>query len=343
MRMASWPCLGLVIALGAGQVVGCKKSKQTSQESTTDKGSNPPLRVAWSYWPGYSPLLIAVDRGLFNKHSLEVAPVEYDVSAKQMPDFEAGMLDAGLFAYADALTLAARSRDAYRLILVCDNSNGADVVVARPEIKTIQDLVGKRIGTGIGSFGELLVRNMLKQGGLEVRNVQLVNMSAERVPESLGRVIDAGQTWDPFAADAVTKGNHRLFSSAETPGLIADVLLIRKDAYERRQKSLRGFVDAWFEAVDFMRREPDSARAIIARMTGRPVTSINLDGVRIFDRAENREAFHNTNSPLSLVTSARVNVEFMLSTGALVAEPDLENLLQGSLLDSPSAQAGASR
>lgn len=308
---------------------GCAENKKSPGEKQST-----PLRLAWSYWPGYSPLLIAEDRGLFRQRGLDVKLVQYDVSSKQMPDFEAGIIDAGLFAYADALTLAARRRDAYGLILVCDNSAGADVIVARPEIKTIGDLAGKRIGVGIGSFGELLARRMLARSGLSPKDVQLVNMSAEKVPNALGRVIDAGQTWDPFATEAVTRGNHRLFSSAETPGLIPDVLLVRKEIVKTRQPELQRLLQAWFEAVDFIRNQPDQARTIIARMTDKPLESINLAGVRILDARENNDAFHRADSPLSLEDSARVNIEFMLTTGALAEEPRLDQFLDGSLITS---------
>ena len=92
--------------------------------------SSQPLNIAWSLYPGYSPFIIAFKRGLIKKYGGRVNPVLYKVSAKQMPDFESGLLDGGFFAFADALTLAARSPGRYRLVLVADNSDGADQVVA---------------------------------------------------------------------------------------------------------------------------------------------------------------------------------------------------------------------
>lgn len=315
--------------LGTATVACTGDKSSTSEASAKQK----PLRIAWSYWLGYSPILIGLERGLFQKHGLTFDPVEYDVSAKQMPDFEAGLLDGGLFAYADALTLSARQRDAYRVILVCDNSNGADVIVASAEIAAVSDLRGKRIGAGVGSFGELLVRTMLAKNGLTVKDVELINMSAEGVPDALERnLVDAGQTWDPFAAKAVNNGNHLLFSSAETPGLIPDILLVRKEVVEKRPDELRQFVRGWFEAVSFIQQNEAAAKEIIARRTKKSVSSINLAGVRILDRQDNLDAFQKPDSPLSLRVSAETNLEFMLSTGALTDKPDLEQLLDSSIV-----------
>ncbi|MCG8416732.1 MAG: ABC transporter substrate-binding protein [Proteobacteria bacterium] len=88
-----------------------------------------------------------------------------------MPDYEAGTLDGGFFALADALSLASRTRNDLRIILICDNSDGADVVVAADDVQEIADLRDRRIGTGLGSFGELLVRQMLATAGLAPHDV----------------------------------------------------------------------------------------------------------------------------------------------------------------------------
>ena len=99
---------------------------------------------------------------------MAVEPVFYDVSAKQLPDFEAAKLDGGFFAFADALTIDARTPDSARLVLVADNSSGADVIVAASSITDVADLRGKKHWYRIGSFRELLVRQMLAAHGLGV-------------------------------------------------------------------------------------------------------------------------------------------------------------------------------
>ena len=47
-------------------------------------------------------------------------------------------------------------------VLVVDETNGADIVVAKPEIKTVADLRGKKIGANLGGFSEVFVVEMLK-------------------------------------------------------------------------------------------------------------------------------------------------------------------------------------
>ena len=319
----------MVLSLALGVISG---PISADQSAATTAGSLRPLKVAWSLYPGYSPFVIAFENDLIAKHGGSVQPVLYDVSAKQMPDFEAEKLDGGFFALADALTLAARSPGSVRLVMVADNSNGADVIVAGPNIKHVEDLRGQRIGTGIGSFRELLVRRMLEIHGLSANEVILVNMGPEEVPAAIPAIIQAGQTWNPFAAQVIAKGGHVIFSSSETPGLIPDVLVFRTSVIEQRPDDIRGVVNAWFEALDFWRSHPAKGNAIIASATGRSLQDVSTVGIQLLDREANLRAFTTHEDSTSLLKSAEVNTEFLLSTGVLNKAPNVREFLDPSFL-----------
>jgi NitT/TauT family transport system substrate-binding protein len=319
--------IGLSLALGIvfGPIVA-------GQATAVAAESLRPLKVAWSLYPGYAPFVIAFKNDLITKHGGSVLPVLYDVSAKQLPDFEAEKLDGGFFAFADALTLAARSPGKARLVMVADNSDGADVIVAAPTVTRVADLKGKRIGTGIGSFRELLVRRMLEAHGLSVNDVVLVNMGPEDVPDAIPDSIQAGQTWDPFAALAIAKDGHVIFSSSQTPGLIPDVLVFRTKVIQQRPRDVRAVVNAWFDALDFWRAHPSEGNAIIASATGRSPEDVSTEGIKLLNRAENLRAFTVHKDSTSLFKSAQVNAEFLLSTGVLNKPPNVEEFLDPSFL-----------
>ena len=303
-----------------------------SANAATTSVSARPLKVAWSLYPGYSPFVIAFEKDWITKHGGSVKPVLYDVSAKQLPDFEAEKIDGGFFALADALTLAARSPGKFRLVMVADNSDGADLVVAAADIAHVTDLQGKRIGTGIGSFRELLVRKMLQAHGLSVNDVVLVNMGPEEVPDAIPDTIEAGQTWYPFAARAIANDGHVIFSSSETPGLIPDVLVFRTSVIEQRPDDVRAVVDAWFEALEFWRSHPSEGNAIIAHATGRSPQDVSTEGIKFFNRAANLRAFEEHGDETSLYKSAEVNAEFLIGTGVLNNAPNVQGFLDASFL-----------
>ena len=307
-----------------GILTGCNNVRNSSE--------SPPLKIAWSLYPGYSPFAIAIEQDLFSKHGVSVNPILYTVSADQLPDFEAGKIDGGFFAFADALTIDSRLRGEAKLVLVADNSDGADLVVAAADIRTLQDLKGKKIGTGIGSFRELLVRQMLEINGMTVEDVDLINIGPDEVPAAIPDKIQAGQTWDPFTFEAIAKGAHVIFTSHETPGLIPDVLVFHTYVLQQRPEEVRGVIAAWFEALTYWEANPADGNALIAKATGKDPTGVSTEGINLFTLEENQRAFTDSTDPISLYFSGKINADFMLSTGVLNSAPDLRRFLDPSFL-----------
>lgn len=292
---------------------------------------HPPLKISWNYWPGSYPLVIAQELGLFEKHGVKVEPilVEYESHA---PDFIAKKTDGVLFTLADALAIDAREPDSARIVLVYDESAGADVVVATADIANIADLKNKRIGASSGSFGELLVQTMLQAGNLTPDQVTLVDLGPEAVPDSMPALAQAGFTFEPHLSQAIAQGHHIIFSSAEAPGLISDVVIFRTEVVQQRPEDVRAFVTAWFEAVDYWQAHPAEGNALIAKTLNLPVEEISLQGLKLLTREDNQRAFERNTDPTSLYTSAQINADFLISSGTLNNAPDLKRLLDPSFL-----------
>jgi NitT/TauT family transport system substrate-binding protein len=292
----------------------------------------PPLKVTWNLWPGNYPMVLAKELGLFEKHGVEVESILSDSYDTMAPDFIERKTDAVLFTLVDALLIDAREPDSARLTVVIDESNGADVVVAAPEIKTVADLRDQRIGASSGSFGELLVRQMLAANNLTLDEVTMVDIGPEAVPEAIPASIQAGFTFDIYVSP--NPDDHQvIFSSADAPGLIVDVMIFRREVIEDRPEDVRAFIDAWFEAVDYWRANPDEGTSIIAKALDLPAEEISLDGLRLLNRADNLRAFDSGPDTRSLFVSGQVNSDFLISTGGLTTAPNLDRLLMPSFLE----------
>ncbi|HEX9921963.1 MAG TPA: ABC transporter substrate-binding protein [Anaerolineae bacterium] len=293
---------------------------------------HPPLKVTWNLWPGNYPIVLAKELNLFEKHGVEVESIlshSYDTMA---PDFIERKTDVVLFTLVDALLIDAREPDSARVTVVIDESNGADVVIAAPDIKTVADLRGQRLGASSGSFGELLVRQMLATNNLTFDELTMVDIGPEAVPEAIPTSIEAGFTFDIYASPN-PDDHHVIFSSADAPGLIVDVMIFRREVIEDRPEDVRAFIDAWFEAVDYWQANPDEGTNIIARALDLPAEEISLDGLRLFNRADNLQAFNPGSDTRSLFISGQVNADFLISTGGLTTAPNLGRLLMPSFLE----------
>jgi NitT/TauT family transport system substrate-binding protein len=216
--------------------------------------------------------------------------------------------------------------------MATDYSNGADAIIARPEITSIADLRGKRIGMGIGTFGELLVRQMLKTEDMTIHDIISVNVDTSQVPDIIPTLIDAGQTFDPFITHGLDKGNKLLFSSADAPGLIADVAIFRQDFVEQHPEAVRSFIKVWFEAQDYWQAHPTESNEIIAKATGFKPSEISTNGVKLLNLADNLQAFTVGTSTTSLYGSGQINRDFLIEAGIVNSVPDVKRILDPSFL-----------
>lgn len=290
----------------------------------------PPLKVGWSLWPGWYPLVIAQEKGIFKKHGVEVELTFYPLYNQTLSELDSGKVDAGALVVGDALPLATEGRT--KIVLITDNSNGGDSIVASTDIASPADLRGKRIGVGLGTFGEVLVREMLKRNHISIGDVTLVNVAPEELPAELGKTVDAGHTFEPFTTEATQKGFHAVFSSAETPGLIPDVFVFRSKVAAERPEDVRAFIAAFFEAQAWWLANPEEADAIIAKATGLKPEEISAGGLKLFTQADNIAAFKAGADTTSIFFTTQLYSDFQIQTGRLNSAPDLNQLLDASFL-----------
>jgi NitT/TauT family transport system substrate-binding protein len=281
-------------------------------------------------WWGDYTILVAEELGLFEKYNVEVESVYYETFSEALPSLAAGTIDGGLFALDDAINT--NEQTPVKITAVYDDG-GFSYVVGSGDILQPADLKGKRIGVNVGSIGELFIIEALKQGGLTMKDVSIVDVEVEEVPDSLGKTIDAGYVWDPYASDLLAEGAALLLKSGGTQSITPDVIVFRSDVVEQRPDDVRAFLKAWFEAVEYRKTNPEETNKIISAKMGIPVADISEDSL-IFSTSENKTLFsgQSTQTMISLKDALLANIEFLIRIGALSKVPDIERLMEPSYL-----------
>lgn len=289
-----------------------------------------PLRVGWILWPGFYPLVIAEEKGFFEAQGVEVELLLYESAAEETAALASGMVDGGIIALNDALldTIAHNAK----VVLITDNSAGGDQIVATADITSAESIQFKNIGVKRGSFGEFFIREMLNQKGIQPSDVTFVNVEPEHVAESMPSYISLGHTYEPFTSQALAQGYKVIFSSADTPGLIVDTIAFRRTVINERPEEVRAFIEAWFEAVQYWEDHPEESNALIAEATGQPVESISLEGVKLFDRMDNLNAFKPGTDSTSIYFTARKAANFLVDSGLVAKPADINDVLDDSFL-----------
>ena len=213
-----------------------------------------PLRIGYSDWPGWVAWEVAKERGLFERNDVAVELVWMDY-VPSMDAFAAGALDAVAMTNGDALVSGATARKPSTAILVNDYSFGNDMIVARGGISRVEDLIGKRVGVETGFVDHLLLLHALDQAGIDPAEVELVNIPTNEAPQALAAGgVDAIAAWQPASGQALkaVAGSRAIYTSAEAPGIIYDMLQVSRESLAARREDWVKVVRAWYDVVDYM-------------------------------------------------------------------------------------------
>ncbi len=140
-----------------------------------------PLTIGYSDWPGWVAWQVAIDKGWLKEAGIDATFQWFDYSAS-MDAFSAGKIDAVTMTNGDTLVTGAGGGKSI-MIMLTDYSNGNDMIVAKPGIKSLKELKGKKIGIEVGLVEHLLLMQGLKDAGMKEDDVELVNTKTNDTPQ----------------------------------------------------------------------------------------------------------------------------------------------------------------
>ncbi|WOJ95362.1 ABC transporter substrate-binding protein [Congregibacter brevis] len=146
------------------------------------------------------------------------------------------------------------------IVLVMDESAGADVVLAKAPIKSVRDLERARVAVELGTVSEFLLRMALDAEDLSLEDIEVIDLSGSDLLAAfeMGDV-DAVVAYPPMTDDIVALGATRIFDSSEASNTIFDVLVVNRPSLINRQEVLSQVIAAHFKALDYLDRSPDDA------------------------------------------------------------------------------------
>jgi NitT/TauT family transport system substrate-binding protein len=300
------------------------------------------IKVGVSDWTGWVAWYVAQDQGYFRKYGADVKLAWFANYSDSIAALSTGQLDANSQTWSDTLGPLAKGLP-LKVVLVNDNSAGNDALMVGPRIKTFADLRGHKIALEQYSISHFVLYTALAHNGLKPTDVNVVNLSAGDAAAAFmsGRV-DAAVVWNPWISQIEKSGQGRaLFTSAQMPGLIPDLLVAQARAVQAHRKDFVGMIRAWFDAVAFIHAQPEHAVVIMSKVVSMSPDQyrVFLPGTRFFDAAANQQAF-DAHNPQALVNVAPTIAAFLLSNKLIDGQPDAAHAIDRSLLDEALAGGG---
>src|SRR5258707_477714 len=305
--------LGLLTAL-----VSCDKKEApaptaspSAAAATPPKEAKPPLRIAFSDWPGWTAFEIGIRKGWFKEAGVDT-DFEWFEYTPSMEAFSAGKVDAVMMTMGDALVTGAPGARSIA-ILITDYSNGNDMIVAKPGIDGLKGLKGKKVGLEVGLVEHLLLLKGLEKAGLKESDVKVVNVATHETAQSLAsKDVDAIGAWQPNSGQALkaVAGSKAVFTSADAPGLIYDLLNVNPKSLSDRRADWVTVIKVWNRIVKFVMdpANKDEAGKMMAARAGVPADEYArfLPGTRFLSPAEAYARFEKKDGLESLFGSGKV-------------------------------------
>lgn len=242
-------------------------------------------------WVGYAPFYLAQEKELY-PDGLTVRIIRIEDTGEKRAALLSKRVD-GLGETVDIFTNAPYPGAPGRIVYGLDESDGADGIVAQPPITAIGQLKGKKIATEPGMPPYFLLLYLLNAEGMTADDVTIQKMnSADAGLAFIGGRVDAAGTFEPYLTQARKRGN-LLATSADTPGLIVDILVVRDELLNSRRDDLLSLLVGWERALQYHRDYPDEAEAIMSSAFGQTTQEFRemLSGLHFYNLADNQEYF----------------------------------------------------
>jgi len=300
--------------------------------------TGPALKVAYSDWPGWIAWDIGIEKGWFKQAGVAVDFSWFEY-APSMDAFSAGKVDAVAVTNGDALVTGSSGAPS-KCILVNDYSNGNDMIIAKPGIKSVADLKGKKIGVEVGLVDHLLLLKALESAKLTEKDVKITNVTTDQTPQALkSGSVDAIAAWQPNSGQALkdVPGSTAVFTSANAPGLIYDHLCVNPKSLAERRGDWAKVVKVWFQIADFIKDPKNSDEA--AKIMGQRVKLSGAEykkfmtGTAFQDLAGNQKAFGKAEGLESVFGSSKTVDTFFTSNKMYKKPVKYEEYFDGSLVD----------
>ena len=288
-----------------------------------------PISIAISSWAGVEPLELAAQLGYFEKYGVEVKLVRFSVYSDSIEALIDGKVDAGMHTLDDAIRYYAGGRDV-RVVLLTDYSFGNDGLVARPGIDSLTDLRGARIGVETETVGHLSLLKILEAGKLAEDDVTIINIPTWEIEQSmLNGIVDAGVTWEPYLTRTAREtGGKVLITSREYPETIITTMTFDAAIVKRRPKDVQNIVAAYFDAVDYIKENPQDAYQRMGQAEG--ISAMEFEkqaaGIQYLHLADNLTLL-DEQSEVHAYGQADTIAQFLFDQGIIQSIPDIHQLL----------------
>jgi NitT/TauT family transport system substrate-binding protein len=213
------------------------------------------LRVSPGLWPGSEAIMLAHAQGRLSADEYQL--IELPWSSAAMRALGNGAADVAVVTLDGVLRMREAGQE-LRVLMVLDESKGADVVLARLEVMDVRGLKGKRVGVDVRGVGVYVLINALESAGMTADDLKLVPMIQPEMEQALAdKEVDAVVASEPWASRLRLADMHSIYDSRQLQVPVMRMVVASGDACRRFRPQLVALLKAQIDLTAAVRSGGD--------------------------------------------------------------------------------------
>lgn len=325
-----------ILSLILGLTMAVSMTACSSSDSSDASAEMPEVTLGTTSWPTNMFFYLADEKGFFEQNGVKVNIQDFASTTESTNAFVGGKLDFCTFASSETISPFFQGAD-MSVVLETDKSNGSEGLVATSDIKTVADLKGKTVATQLYSVDHMFLLTLLEENGMTADDINIVDMSIQQSGNAfVAGQCDAACIWDPYFSQAKNAGGTELFSSADNPDLITDVLCASKTLCSENPDAVKAVIKSFFDAVDYWKANPDEANEFMGNKLGVGAEEFEneINGLIISDMESVKTAFTEADDYSYWGYTQNIIRDFMYELGAIDSnDKDCGEMIDSSFID----------
>ena len=288
------------------------------------------VSVGLSGWTGFAPLTLAKQAGIFEKNGLDVTLTKIPQASRHLA-LASGDVQCAATTVETWISWNANGV-ATKQIFQMDKSYGADGMVVRSDVAKIADLKGKAIAASApGTSPYFVLAWMLKQNGLSIKDVKVVNMEPGPAAQAfVAGQNDAAMTYEPYLStvrSAPDKG--KIIATTLDYPVVMDTFGCTNAFLEKNPEAAKALAKSYFDALEMIAAEKDKSYEIMGADVKQSGAKFGESAqyLKWQDQAANKVFFDK-----EFMTFSEAAADLLLEIGIIKKKPDLTTIVDTSFI-----------
>lgn len=256
-------------------VNGGDKSQNNDSRGNDYGSSNSEFIMGLDSWIGGTPILIALSREYNRDYSLSM-DVEYiPFDNDRIKALREGKIQATEMSLPAFMKFQEEYPEAGVIVGITDFSRGADGIIAKSEVKDLNDIEGRKVSFVGDGTGKFILNKFLRLVGLRYQDIEPIEREEmmDVINDLKSGYADVIVSWSPDMniavneINAVNPGSVKvLITTKEVPELVPTLLVVNKKFSQIYPDKVESFLKTWYAASKYIIEKPDKAYQKLAEL-----------------------------------------------------------------------------